>query len=162
MQQIGAIAAMTRDRIIGLNNRIPWHYSEDFKRFKKVTLGSNLIMGRKTWESIGSKPLPKRRNIVISRNFVEGAEHYQTIQAALTACKTELQAIWFIGGGEIYAQAMPYCDLLDITIVPDDIGSKDAILFPEIDEKTWCKRSSHALTENPKLQIVQYLRIDSD
>ncbi len=157
MTNIGAIAAMTEDRVIGLNNGIPWHYSEDFKRFKRVTLNATIIMGRKTWESIGSKPLPKRRNIVISRNKVEGIEHYRSIEQAIEACDSN-QAIWLIGGGQIYTQGLAYCDHLDITLVPDKIDTAGAILFPELDSHSWIAAPVEALAEDPRLQIQRYTR----
>ena len=157
MQKISAIAAMTQDRVIGLNNGIPWHYSEDFKRFKRVTLNSAIIMGRKTWLSIGCKPLPKRRNIVISRGVVEGIEHYASIEQALQACHEET-SVWLIGGGQIYAQGLAHCDHLDITLVPDMIDTDEAILFPEINAAHWIAGVTQALADDPRLQIQTYTR----
>lgn len=157
MRNIGAIAAMTQDRVIGLNNGIPWHYSEDFKRFKRVTLNSAIIMGRKTWESIGSKPLPQRRNIVISRGVVEGVEHYSSIEQALQACWEE-KSVWLIGGGQIYAQGLSHCNHLDITRVPDVIDPDKAILFPEINSAHWKAGSTQVLAEDPRLQTQTYTR----
>ena len=95
----GAIVAMNRDNIIGLDGKIPWHHSGDLKRFKRRTMGAAIIMGRLTWESIGSKPLPGRRNVVISRNPVENAECYTDICTATRAC--EGGDTWIIGGGQI-------------------------------------------------------------
>jgi len=158
MKSIGAIAAMTKDRVIGVNNAIPWHYPEDFKRFKRVTLGSIIIMGRKTWESIGSKALPKRRNIVISRSAVGNAEHYTSIDAALAACEDAPLAIWFIGGGQIYADAITLCTHLDITIVPDIIEPSNAILFPSIDPDTWSAGKLTPLAGDPRLSIQRLER----
>jgi len=157
MRKIGAIAAMTQNRVIGLNNCIPWHYSEDFKRFKRVTLNSAIIMGRKTWESIGSKALPKRRNIVISRSEVKGIEHYPSIEQALRACSEE-NNIWLIGGGQIYAQGLAFCNHLDITLVPDKIDTDKAILFPQIDPAHWDADLLQVLAEDPRLQTRTYTR----
>lgn len=158
IKTIGAIAAMTRDRVIGVNNAIPWHYSEDFKRFKRVTLNSIIIMGRKTWESIGSKPLPKRRNIVISRNAVNNIEHYPSINAALRGCKDSQLAIWFIGGGQIYTDALIHCTQLDITTVPDIITLDSAVLFPEIDPVVWSTGEPVTLEADPRLSVQIYTR----
>ena len=155
---IGAIAAMTKDRVIGIDNGIPWHYSEDFKRFKRVTLNSTIIMGRKTWESIGKKALPKRRNIVISRHSDENVECYTSIEAALSASKGSQQAIWFIGGGQIYADAIEYCTHLDITTVPDAIDPDGAVLFPKIDPLLWQADEPIALTADPRLSVRRYTR----
>jgi dihydrofolate reductase len=158
MKTVGAIAAMTRDRVIGVNNGIPWHYSEDFRRFKKITLNGVIIMGRKTWDSIGRKALPERRNIVISRNPVDGVEHYHSILEALAACDGRKQAVWFIGGGQIYADAMTYCRYLDITIVPDIIEPGNAILFPEIDSTNWLAGEKIPLEADPRLSVQTFSR----
>ena len=158
MRQIGAIAAMTRDRVIGMKNAIPWHYSEDFKRFKRVTLGSILIMGRKTWESLGCNALPGRRNIVISRDSVADIEHYSSIEKALLGCQDNEQDIWFIGGGQIYSQALRYCTVLDITIVPDHIDPRNSIRFPEIDPSIWETVNSAPLEADPRLSVRRYVR----
>ncbi|MEM7196294.1 MAG: dihydrofolate reductase, partial [Pseudomonadota bacterium] len=80
---VGALVAMNADRIIGLDGTIPWHHSEDLKRFKRLTTGTVIIMGRLTWESIGSKPLPERKNIVISRSQVDSVECYTSVESAL-------------------------------------------------------------------------------
>ena len=155
---IGAIAAMTKDRVIGIDNSIPWHYSEDFKRFKRVTLNGIIIMGRKTWESIGRKALPKRRNIVISRSTVDNAEHYSSIEQALTACRDSKLAVWFIGGGQIYADAITYCTHLDITTVPDIINPEGAILFPKIDPLFWSAGEITPLDTDPRLSVQRFSR----
>jgi dihydrofolate reductase len=155
---IGAIAAMTKERVIGTDNTIPWHYSEDFKRFKRLTLNSIIIMGRKTWESIGRKALPKRRNIVISRSVVDNTEHYASIKAALADCEGSPRDIWFIGGGQIYADALPHCTHLDITTVPDHIEPADAVLFPEIDQRVWSAGKSTPLAADPRLSVQRFLR----
>ena len=132
---IGAIAAMTQDRVIGLDGAIPWHYPEDLKRFKSVTMGSAIIMGRLTWESIHCRALPGRRNIVISRAPVQAVEHYDRIQLALAACAD--RDIWVIGGGQIYQAALKWLTRLDITYVPDRIDRPDAVRFPFIDPRIW-------------------------
>ena len=95
----GAIAAMTRENVIGLGGKIPWYYSEDLKRFKRVTLDCTIIMGRLTWESIGCRPLPRRRNIVIGQNPTNNnpvnadpanhVEHFRSIERAIDACAGE-------------------------------------------------------------------------
>ena len=131
----GAIAAMTRDHVIGLDGKIPWHYSEDLQHFKQRTLDSAILMGRRTWESIHCRALPQRRNIVISRNRVDNVEHYDSIEKALDAC-TKWDT-WIIGGGQIYREGLRWATLLDITYVPDIVRSKAAIRFPSIDSSEW-------------------------
>jgi len=121
---IAAIWARTGDRVIGVNGRIPWHYSGDLKRFKRVTMGAAVIMGRKTWESI-RKPLPGRTNIVISRSWdavpVGVDVRAYGIQSALDCAKeTGRPDTWIIGGGDVYQAALPYLDMIDETLVPDE------------------------------------------
>ncbi len=152
----GAIVAMTRDNVIGLDGNIPWHYPEDLKRFKRRTLNSTIIMGRLTWESIGSKPLPSRRNIVISRNPVSSVEHYNDIDLAINA--SEGEDIWIIGGGQIYTAVFSWLTLLDITYVPDIIDSPDAVKFPEIDLNQWQEKET-TLLKGTELSNIIYRRI---
>ncbi|CAI8038326.1 Dihydrofolate reductase [Geodia barretti] len=88
---------MTEDGVIGLGGTLPWHYSADLKRFKRVTLNSTIIMGRKTWDSLPIQPLPERQNIVITRNKSLEVEHYSSLAQAIQVARYE--RIWFIGGG---------------------------------------------------------------
>ncbi len=156
---IGAIAAMTEDRVIGLDGGIPWHYPEDLKRFKRITMGAAIIMGRLTWESINCKALPGRRNIVISRNPVQAVEHYDQIQQALAACDGQdiCQDIWVIGGGQIYQATFQWLTRLDITYVPDRIDRPDAVHFPVIDPQVW-QTTETTRTEGSALTHVIYHR----
>ncbi len=156
MRIIGAIAAMTKGRVVGSQNAIPWHYSEDFKRFKRITLGSTLIMGRNTWESVGSKPLPKRRNIVISRKGVKGVESYKLIDEAFAAVEDDGD-VWVIGGGQIYRETLRRCNLLDITTVPDDIDPENSVLFPHIDSNHWFGGPKRPLTTDPRLSCQRFI-----
>ena len=98
------IAALTRRRVIGAGGRIPWHLSEDLKRFKRGTTGHTVLMGRKTFESIG-KLLPNRRNVVLSSRPVPGVETYASLDEALASLKDESQ-VFVIGGGTLYAQTL--------------------------------------------------------
>ena len=113
------IAALARNGVIGDAGKIPWHISEDLKRFKRLTLGHPIIMGRKTWESLG-RPLPGRRNIVLTRSAgIPGVECYRDLRDALDACGTG--RVFVIGGGEIYRLAMPVTDELYLTHVHQDV-----------------------------------------
>ena len=108
--QITLIAALAQNRIIGNANQIPWHIPEDFAFFKRYTTGKPIIMGRKTWDGLPRKPLPNRRNIVITRQAdwqADGAEAVRDFQAALQACAGEREAV-IIGGAQIYAIALPF------------------------------------------------------
>ncbi len=151
----GAIVAMTEDRVIGLHGKIPWYYSADLKRFKRRTMDSTIVMGRLTWESIGSKPLPGRRNIVISRNPVQHVESFTSVEYALNWCESE--DTWVIGGGQIYQASMQWLNLLDVTFVPEKINHPEAVRFPVIDPKAWIESESSA-SDNTRLKNVLYRR----
>src|SRR5438067_9831623 len=115
-QHITLVVAMDANRGIGIDNKLPWHLPEDLAHFKRVTLGHPIIMGRKTWDSIG-RPLPGRRNIVITRNpqwHADGTERASSLTSALDLARNESK-VFVIGGGEIYAQALPLADELVLT-----------------------------------------------
>ncbi len=155
---LGAIVAMTKDGVIGLNKQLPWHYSEDLRRFKRITLNSCIIMGRLTWESIGSKALPGRRNIVVSRSGVEGVEGYHSIEEALSSCINE--QVWIIGGGQIYRSAVDYLTVLDITYVPDTVNDKNAIHFPDIDNQVWQASEPNRLGDTELVNTIYTRRAE--
>ena len=118
MTTVSLIAAMAKNRIIGKDNDMPWHMPADLKHFKAVTLNKPVVMGRKTFESIG-RPLPGRRNIVITRNKewqAEGVEVVFTPESALELLK-DTQEVMIIGGGNIYKQFLPMADQLYLTFI---------------------------------------------
>ena len=125
--KLALIAAIARNRGIGVGGQLPWHLSDDLKRFKRLTTGHAVLMGRKTYESIG-KPLPNRRNVVLSRRPVPGIETYATIPAALSALKDE-EWVFVIGGGEIFSLLLEKADKLYLTIVEKDVDADT--FFPE-------------------------------
>jgi dihydrofolate reductase len=136
------IVAIADNNAIGRNNELLWHISEDLKFFKRTTSGCPVIMGRKTFESIG-RPLPKRTNIVVSRGFdapegvVVVSSLSEAYSVALSAeCQCETQRCFVIGGGQIYAQAINDADRLVITHVHTVIEDADTF-FPEIDAALW-------------------------
>ena len=107
---------MSKNFVIGTNNSMQWHISEDLKRFKRLTVGNTIIMGRKTFESIG-KVLPDRRNIILTRNkdlMINGAEVVSTIEEAFSISKYD-KNIFIIGGEQIYRLAFPHCSYLYLT-----------------------------------------------
>lgn len=116
--KLALIAAVGRNRAIGKNGIMPWHISEDLKRFKRITKGHTVLMGRKTWDSLG-KPLVDRRNVVITRRTIPGVETYASIDAALEALKGE-GVVFVIGGGEVYGQLLPKADRLYLTVVDQE------------------------------------------
>ena len=116
---INMIFARAANGVIGHNNAMPWHLPEDLAHFKKLTLGSPVIMGRKTWDSIPAKfrPLPGRTNVVITRQTgwqAEGTQIARSLQDALTLCQTSNE-VWIIGGAQIYAQAEPLASRIEVT-----------------------------------------------
>lgn len=117
--KLAIIAALSRNRIIGYKGKLPWHISEDLKRFKKLTTGHTVLMGRKTFESIG-KPLPNRRNVVLSSKQIPGVETYPTLAQALEALDKE-ERVFVIGGGELFMQLVDHADELYLTLVDQTI-----------------------------------------
>jgi dihydrofolate reductase len=114
-----AIVAHADNFVIGKNNDLIWHLPDDLKHFKSHTAGKTIIMGRKTWDSLGGRPLPRRRHIVISRQeqwSAEGCEAVQSLDRALELVREEEEA-FIVGGAQIYALAMPYVNQLEITEV---------------------------------------------
>jgi dihydrofolate reductase len=134
---ISIIVAVSEDWGIGKDNELLWHISEDLKRFKRLTIGNTVVMGKKTWESLPKRPLPGRKNIVLTDNPVESIENSVTaysIKDALSKCEPE-EEIFIIGGGSIYRQFMPIADRLYITHVHKKTPAD--IYFPEIDLGIW-------------------------
>lgn len=134
---ISIIVAVSEDLGIGMNNELLWHISEDLKRFKKLTYGKTVIMGKKTWESLPRKPLPGRRNIVLTDTqdeTFEGAIMAYSISDSLEKC-SDSKEIFVIGGGSIYRQFMPLADRLYITFVHSKAEAD--VFFPEIDSAIW-------------------------
>ena len=132
---ITLIAAMGKNRAIGLNGRMPWHLPAELQHFKQVTMGKAIVMGRKTWQSIG-RPLPGRQNIVISRNsdfIATGANVVGSLEAALQISETE--EIMVIGGGQLYALALPYARRMILTLI--DIEPEADTWFPEWNSGQW-------------------------
>lgn len=124
------IAALNENRVIGKDGKLPWHISDDLKRFKSLTVGHTVLMGRKTYESIG-KPLPNRRNVVITSGQISEIETYNSIEIALERLKDE-EKIFVIGGGTIYAQLLDKADCLYLTIVHNKIEGDT--YFPEYEK----------------------------
>ena len=157
------IVAISDNNAIGRDNQLLWHISEDLKFFKRTTLGCPVIMGRKTFESIG-RALPKRVNIVISRGFSTAEEVAVTSSledAFKVAEETNLERCFVIGGGQIYSQALPLVDSLIVTHVHTVIEDADTF-FPEIDPVIWqvAERSElfHDEESGYDFEFVEYIR----
>ncbi len=139
MTEIVVIAAVADNGVIGKDNAIPWHIGEDLKRFKKITMGYPVIMGRKTWESMGSRPLPGRENIVLTRQSgyaATGCRLFSTLEEAVGFC-SESEKAFIIGGTTIYAAGLKIADTLELTRVHRRVDGDTN--FPEIDFSKWAK-----------------------
>ncbi|MSR75331.1 MAG: dihydrofolate reductase [Planctomycetes bacterium] len=138
--EVVALAAMDLDGWIGVQGKLPWHLPDDLKHFKELTRGKPVIMGRKTWESIGAKPLPQRTNIVLSRSATfaaPGALRAQSVEAALAAA--EGAQVCIIGGAEVYALFLPHTTRLELTIVNTHVRGDTR--FPQVDWTQWQRES---------------------
>lgn len=133
---VSVVVAVAENNAIGKDNQLLWHLPADLKHFKQITTGHTIIMGRKTFDSIG-KPLPNRRNIVITRSVgleIAGVEVVNTIEEALLLCASETE-VFIIGGAEIYKSAMERTDRIYLTRVHESYAA-DAF-FPEINANDW-------------------------
>lgn len=131
---IAIIVAATRDMAIGNKGDLLYHISDDLKRFKSLTMGCPIIMGRKTFESFPKGALPGRRNIVVTRNGDYRAENIETapsVEAAIAMCEGA-ERVYIIGGGEIYRQALPQASRLELTLVDAECPEADT-RFPDVD-----------------------------
>lgn len=145
--KISLIAAMAANRVIGIDNRMPWHLSADLKRFKTLTMDKPIIMGRRTYESIG-RPLPGRESVVISRNSrysILGCLVFSGIDAALAHFRHR-DEIFIIGGSSLYAAILPLADTLYLTLIHQDFSGDT--FFPEIPAEQW--------------EMLEQQRIDND
>ncbi len=171
---IHLVVAMTQDRLIGHQGSMPWHLPRDLQHFKAITLGHPVIMGRKTFESIMEslgKPLPGRLNIVISRtnpSLPEGVLVYPSLEAALA--EQDAPVVDVIGGGQIYALAMPLADRLHVTLI--DAKLDGDTWFPAISPKQWQvtetethpsdEKNAHAMTFVTFDRVVPTTELDGD
>ena len=148
--KLALIAAMARNRVIGRDNAMPWHLPEDLRYFKATTLGKPIVMGRKTFDSLG-RPLPGRTNIVLSRHpdlTLEGAQVFASIDAALDAARQQAQAdgvdeVMVIGGDNLYRQTLERADRIYLTRIESE-PEGDA-WFPAFDEQAWAVVSERAV-----------------
>ncbi len=156
---IKLIVAMTKDRVIADKGAIPWRYTEDLRRFRRMTMGCTVVMGRKTWDTIPDyyKPLTGRLNMVLSRSRTDMQQYdfpsvllFNGLEEAMGFCESHLpkeRDTWIMGGAEIYREALENTKInvehLDIVTVPDNIPLQDATLFPEINWEEWVQTSHY-------------------
>lgn len=149
------IAAMTEDRVIGQDNKMPWKIKAESAHFFRTTRKGTLVMGRKTFESIGSKPLPYRPHVVVSRTMapIEGVDICPSLDQALSQARTYDREVFVMGGGQIYEQALPLADRMILSYVKGDYPGDTH--FPEFDEADW--DIDHE-DDQPEYRCVEYLR----
>ena len=148
---IHLIWAQEKDGGIGINNDLPWHISEDLKKFKNLTLNKPIIMGRKTWDSLPFKPLPKRQNVVLSSQYMNDVECYTSVKNCLDEFANKSD-IFVIGGAQIYNAFYSYAHHLHITIVEGKTSGIDTY-FPislSVIEEAFSLNDSKQLTDNAK------------
>lgn len=154
-----SMAAVSPEGIIGVAGGIPWDYPGDRRRLWQLTKGRTIVLGRLTWESLPRRPMRDRRNLVVARFPVPGAETFGSVRAALETCAGE--DVWFLGGTRIYAEAMEYADFLDITEIPDRIGvrrGETVARFPPIDRDRWEAGPAKSDPEEPGVRRRRYVR----
>lgn len=145
------IAAMGKNRAIGLDGRMPWHLPAELQHFKKTTMGKTIVMGRKTWQAIG-RPLPGRQNIVVSRNpdfHAEGADLAASVDDAVAMSQSD--EVMIIGGGQLYTLALPSAERMVLTLI--DIEPEADTWFPAWDDGDWSQVSveHYPIDEDNKL-----------
>lgn len=144
---LALIAALAQNRVIGRDNQLPWHLPADLKHFKALTLGKPIIMGRKTWDSLG-RPLPGRLNLVVSRQAglqLEGAEVFASLEDAVAraeawAREEDAEEVMLIGGAQLYTQGLEHGDRLYLTRV--ELAPEGDAFFPEVPDADWRLASS--------------------
>lgn len=163
---LSIVVAASKNNVIGRDNDMPWKLSTDLKRFKAITLGKPVIMGRKTWESIG-RPLPGRPNLIVTRDAAfkaDGATIVSSLDEAIElgrklAAELGVDEVCIIGGGKIYAQVLPFADRVHLTRVLATIDGDT--FFPEIDSEIWKEVSSEEVPAGEKdSHPTRYIRYD--
>lgn len=156
---ISIIAAMDKDRGIGIDNKMPWHLPTDLKRFKRITMGHHLILGRKTFQSIGD-PLPGREMIVLSRNpeyKAEGCLVCRSLDEAFQlADAAGEQEVFVVGGGEIYQEALPLADRMYLSLV--DTRAEADTHFPQFERESWEVICEQDFPEDEKNSLAHTFR----
>jgi dihydrofolate reductase len=160
--KISLLAAVAQGGVIGRDNTIPWRIPEDVARFRTLTMGHPVVMGRRTWESIPDRfrPLPGRRNVVVTRNpawHAEGAERAASLDDALELLAGAPQ-VFVIGGGELYAAALPFADELLLTEI--DMAVAGDTVFPPFDPAVFeeASREPHVSADGTRFAFVAYVR----
>lgn len=152
--EIALIAAIAKDRAIGMNNTLLWHLPNDLKRFKELTTGHTIMMGRKTFESLPNGALPNRRNVVVSRKLetsLQDVEVFPSLEMAIATLSLDCSQCFVIGGGDIYSQTIDLASSIHLTIVDAEYPHADTF-FPELNWSDWdivCEEYIPADERNP-------------
>ena len=154
--KLALIVAIGKNRVIGKDGRLPWHISDDLKRFKRLTVGHTVLMGRKTWESLG-RPLVDRRNIVVTSRILPGVESYPTVDAALAALADQ-EKVFIIGGAQIYAATFARADELYLTFVDQSVEG-DAY-FPPYETALSSHFKEIFREKHQGFEFVDYARVE--
>jgi dihydrofolate reductase len=160
MTIISMVAAMTRDRVIGVNNQLPWHIPEELKHFKAVTMGKPMIMGRKTFDAIGRRLLPGRQTIVLTRDKNLNGEGFivvPTVPAAIAAAG-KVPEIMVVGGAGVYAEFLPLAQRLYLSIIDQEL--KGDAFFPDFNQQEWilCSETKH---QSFSVKVFERLALNS-
>jgi dihydrofolate reductase len=149
---IALVVAHSRNRVIGRDGDLPWHLPSDLRRFKELTTGGTVVMGRRTWDSLPPRfrPLPGRRNVVVSRNGCDAPDVRRSVEEALE------DGCFVIGGGEIYAQALPHADRVYATEIDADVDGD--VFFPALDGFREVQRSAPIEEHGHRYSFVTYDR----
>ncbi len=156
--KLAIIAAIGKNRVIGKDGKLPWHISEDLKRFKRLTTGHSLLMGRKTFESLG-RSLPNRRNVVLSSTPIPAVETYPSIPEALKALANQ-EKVFIIGGGQVYRQLLEQADELYLTLVHREDIAGDTF-FPPYEHLIGTRFNLLTREDHEEFSFVDYARASS-
>jgi len=157
--KISLIVAMSANRVIGRNNKMPWHLSADLKRFRAITLNSPILMGRKTFESIG-KPLDGRTNLILSKNPTyqpEGCFVFNSLEMALNTAKNVGEELFIIGGATLYEIALPLANRLYLTNIEAEFEGDT--FFPELDLNDWNEIACERITDDEKVDFSYHFLV---
>ncbi|MEI7839397.1 MAG: dihydrofolate reductase [Methylococcaceae bacterium] len=159
--KISLIVAMSANRVIGRNNKMPWHLSADLKRFRAITMNAPILMGRKTFESIG-KPLIGRTNMILSHNLdyqPEGCLVFNSLETALNAAQNVSEELFIIGGSTLYEMALPLAERLYLTDIQAEFEGDT--FFPEIDFNDWNEIACERVTDDENVDFTyQFLTLE--
>jgi dihydrofolate reductase len=155
-KQFKAIVAMARNRVIGKDNKLPWHIPEELRWFKKMTTGNIIIMGRKTWESIG-KPLPNRETIVVSRSNIEVPNVRSVRSLSELNPETDPREFFIIGGAQLFAEGLPLCSDIYLTLIKRDFSGD--VFLPPFEDRF---ELVGTLQDTPEFSILHYRKRNGD